>query len=308
MIDIDMQVSDINLTETQCPIISAQHAKTIVYSCKKCDTKFSRKDNLKRHMRKKHNEERYEDEDVNKKSVCIYPGCTRSFYHKTKLIGHIEHDHFVPCQTENIVFKSMKDFEKWKEQEEASNYIYFSKCSGTAEGKNASYSYFVCQRDGESRKYVKFSEPCREGAHKSRKGVVKLGTLCPARLQVKALSSGGVIVKYIKTHSHAIRFEDTQYHPTPKDIKLDIMDKISQGMAIKEIQLSLMKEEDENEDSFWRKRKRHFMSERSIREMKRKCKVMKLISIKSASIQYSFQCRNMLILRPAILQEKECWK
>ena len=274
---IDMQVSDTSLTESPCSK-EPQITKAIVYICKKCDTKFSRKDNLKRHMRRKHNEEKYEDEDVNKKSVCVYPGCTRSFYHKTKLIDHIEHDHFISCQTENIVFKSMKDFEKRKGQEEASNYIYFSKCSGTAEGKNASYSYYACQRDGESRKHINSSESSRERTLKNRKGFVKIGTLCPARLQVKSLFSGGVIVKYIKTHSHAIRFEDTQYHPTPKEIKLDIMDKIVKGMPVKDIQQSLMKEEDENDDSIWPKRMKHFMSERSIREMKRKLKVMKRLA------------------------------
>ena len=273
MLDIE------NHTETDLPQnVSKEEEKDqcgAVYKCKQCDTKCSRKDNLKRHMRKKHNQETYEDEDVNKKSVCVYPGCLKSFYHKTKLIEHIAQDHLLSCQVENVVFKSMQEFEKWKQQEEASNYVYFSKSSGTAEGKNASYSYYACQKDGAARSCSNPTEATGKRYRKSGKKLVKMGTLCPARLQVKTLCSGGVLVKYIKTHSHPIKFEDTQNHPLPSEVKQLILDKIAKGMPTKDIQQTLITGgyENEEEPNRWPNRKRHLVSERLIREMKRKFKV-----------------------------------
>ena len=292
MIHVDTQPANTNVSKSFGSEQPEHDDNGVAYLCKLCDKRFSRKDNLKRHMRVKHNVEKYDSEDVKKKSICVYPGCTKSFYHKTKLIEHIENDHYITCQTENMIFKSLKDFEKWKEQEEANHYVFFSKCSGTVGRKHASYSYYACQKDGNSRVHANMSEPQQNRCRKRRQGQVKLGTLCPARLQVKSLSSGGVIVKYIKTHSHPIKFEDTQYHPVPKAIKLEIMDKVTKGMCVKDIQESLIKGGDENEkeESFWPKKKRHFVSERSIREMRRKLKVIQEIGV---HLILSFTCKNL---------------
>lgn len=276
MFQLDMPASDVSLNEglTTETFESGQAKKE--FSCKECNANFSRKDNLKRHMIRTHKREHFDEEDVNKKNACIHPGCSKVFYHKTKLIQHIEEEHSVSLQTENIVFKTMQDFLKWKEQEEQNNYVFFSKCSGTTESKKASYSYYACQRDGTSQSHRKTTEPPRKTRRRNRKGLVRMGTLCPARLQVRTLHTGGVIVKYIKTHSHPIKFEDTQHQPTPMHIKEEIKNKIIEGATVKEIHQSLLEgtEEEKNSTDCWPQKKKHLVGERFIREMRRQLKVM----------------------------------
>ena len=149
---------------------------------------------------------------------------------------HLEKEHAVPCNAESKEFESEKQFLKWKEEEESSNYVYFSRQYGTSEGKETRYAYYMCQHDGNAAAHNKKCEPDRKTSRKNKKGVVKTGTVCPARMCVKtSLLTGMVTVNYIKSHSHEIPFKNTEHHPVPKNVKEDIKAKLSMQVPVNEV-------------------------------------------------------------------------
>lgn len=46
--------------------------------------------------------------------------------------------------------------------------------------------------------------------------------MCLSRLSVFVAADGGVKVKYIKSHTHSLNFEQSKYLPIPDQIKSDI--------------------------------------------------------------------------------------
>ena len=113
-----------------------------------------------------------------------------TFYHKTKMLEHLEKAHMVHTKSVRMSFPSASEFQNWKEEEESNNYVYFSKQCGTSTGNNFKYNYFVCQQDGHDKPHRKFDDQCRKTARRNSKGVVKSGLTCPARILTKPSLAG----------------------------------------------------------------------------------------------------------------------
>lgn len=197
------------------------------FDCDKCHGSFRRKDNLKRHYIKLHGEE-YVD-NVHK-TQCLYPGCEKLYYHKGKMLQHLEEDHGVDLKVEKLDFQSNNDFLRWKSEEETTKCVYFSKQYGNSKSNLSDVSYYMCQRDGVARSHKRHAEP-RKSPRRNRKGVTKTGHFCPARIMASvSLQTGHVNVKYIKSHNHLITPKDIEHHPIPVQEREQIKIKLAMGI------------------------------------------------------------------------------
>jgi hypothetical protein len=174
-----------------------------------------------------------EDDSNISKSKCLHPNCEKVFYHKSKMLKHMEEEHQVQSSSSHHSFSSEKEFLDWKEKEEMANSVYFSKQRGDKEGKSTKHSYYICQQDGSEQLHRTHDQPARKTDRKNTKGQIKTGTTCPARMSVHTNSGSGMIdVTYVRTHSHEPSFKDTEHHPIPKSIRTEIESKIVLGIPI----------------------------------------------------------------------------
>lgn len=170
-----------------------------------------------------------------KKERCLQPGCSQEFYHRTKLTAHLQKVHGVDVQTEEVCFKNFQQFLSWKEKEEAANFVYFSRRNAASETRLAKTYYFVCQHDGSDRVHRKKSEQ-NLGKKRNKKGRVRTGIVCPARMKVRVeKSTGEACLMYTKSHTHDISAKDTMHHPVPEQVKMEIVNKIQNGMSVNAI-------------------------------------------------------------------------
>ena len=120
------------------------------FTCNICDGKFSRKDNLKRHMRT-HETLFKDDRCIDVRTMCNFPGCTESFLRKVDFVKYLTDRRKIACSVESYTFASELEFQNWKEKEEVENLVYFSKQRGDRCCKKFRYVYYSCQRDGAER-------------------------------------------------------------------------------------------------------------------------------------------------------------
>ena len=217
-----------------------------------------------------------EDNSSVSRSQCLYPHCERLFYHKSKMMTHMEEEHEVQSACSLHSFSSEKEFLDWKEKEEMTNCVYFSKQRGDKEGKSTKYSYYICQQDGSEHPHRAQDDPARKTDRKNSKGQVKTGTICPARMSVHTDTETGKIgVKYMRTHSHEPTFKDTEHHPIPKSIRTEIESKIALGIPVTQIRRDLRgglgeRENRSDSTSTGQLRAYQFVSKRIMHEMHRK--------------------------------------
>ncbi|XP_014679533.1 PREDICTED: uncharacterized protein LOC106819405 [Priapulus caudatus] len=219
-----------------------------------------------------------DDDDTMAKTKCIHPSCKEMFYHKTKMLQHLEEEHGVGCEKSAHNFKTFAEFLEWKEKEEITNFVYFSKQKGVSVGKNTEYSYYICQLDGSEKPHRAKDEPSRKNDRRNKKGQVKDSTTCPARMLVhKSLETGEVDVNYIHTHSHVPSFHDTQHHPIPKSVQEQIKGKLALNIPVTQIIRDLrdgLGERNNRDDIVvGQLRAYQFISKRVMREMHRKMNV-----------------------------------
>ena len=156
----------------------------------------------------------------------------------------MEQEHGLEIQKKEMEFKSLEEFKKWKVEEETSKYVFFSSYRGPAANKSgkSSHLYFKCQKDGPNRPHRKLGEPGRKTERRNKKGSVKTGILCPARMICKVDGkTGKVNVTYIFSHSHPITSSDTLHQPVSVPLKKEIMEKLALGTPVKQVYKDLRK-------------------------------------------------------------------
>ena len=151
-----------------------------MFKCHICGVTYTRSTKLKAHARNKHNIEL--EMGNSKRTKCTYPGCEELFYHKSKMIDHLNEFHQVEAKKQVINFENEKLFMDWKEKEELKNFVYYSKQRGDGESKLLIHKYFICQHDGDERPHRKDGDPARKSNRKFRRGQIKTGSFCPSRI------------------------------------------------------------------------------------------------------------------------------
>ena len=167
----------------------------------------------------------------------------------------------------------MSEFMVWKEAEEAENYLYFSKQTSSRESSNYTYSYFVCQHDGDKKVHNKKGEPERKTDKKYKHGQIKTGLFCPARIIAKFDKSDNTVnVSYTRIHSHLIKPSDTIYQPLPKSLRSEIKTKLSLGVPVTTIYRDVREGKDERVkrgSADEKLTKRHLLKKSNITDIRR---------------------------------------
>ncbi|KAK3931041.1 DNA-binding protein Ikaros [Frankliniella fusca] len=192
-----------------------------LFKCLQCDQAFKRKDHLNAHA-KKCNSLVGNTSQQKKKTPCLIQGCDLSFYHKSSLIEHLNKFHqndvsIRPAETKS--FSSVKEFNKWKENEEESTFSYFTARKGQ---KLSLVKHFYCQHDGSAKLHS-----ARKTSKCNRKGRIKVGHFCIAKMTVR-IEKGAVHFEYYPTHNHMCRKEDLMHHPLPEEMSRYIDEKIAE--------------------------------------------------------------------------------
>lgn len=204
------------------------------FNCDKCSRKIKRKDNFKRHYQQVHKLE-YKDDIVkgNSKNKCIFPGCEEVFYHKSKMVDHLEETHKILVESETRKFSDFQEFLSWKEEEEITNFVWYPKKDERKISERFIYTSYVCQCNG-----------LKESPQKTKKRkTVKKNVICPARMLVKADKiNNEVTVKYIKSHNHKISCDSMEKKPIPKDVKEEITKKLLQNKSVDDVVSELHQE------------------------------------------------------------------
>ncbi|KAL0270220.1 UNVERIFIED_CONTAM: hypothetical protein PYX00_007692 [Menopon gallinae] len=256
--------------------------------CSKCGKHFSSNYNLKRHMTScklcpdDEKSPRYmcqcgrtysQEWDMKKHKLkckegkkkckhCLISSCNLLFYHKAQLIAHMKKDHNVKIQDPEILnFSCFEDFLSWKEREEEETYTYYSKQTGSNVSGVSVNTYYVCQHDGSDRTHT--STPRKTG-RRNKKGRMKTGRLCWSQMNVKQFKDGTVKVTYFPSHTHPLSIADTEHHPLPPSVTMEIKRQLSELKAESDDILT-----DENQEV--KKRKRQYgMTLRTLRALARK--------------------------------------
>ena len=111
--------------------------------CDVCSKVFNRKNNLRDTANWCIIQTEHVGKDNMKRSSCIYPNCKATFYHKTKKVKHLEKEHLIPCESDQLEFETEKQILIWKEKEEANIYVYFSDQYGSTTGDIYRYKYYT---------------------------------------------------------------------------------------------------------------------------------------------------------------------
>ena len=172
------------------------------WQCEICQRVVQRKSNLVRHYKHVHKQV-YLDRSTKTKHKCLHPECKEVFYHRTRLIAHCKNVHNVECETEELSFDDINDFFKWKIEEESGSFSYFSRRSAVKDFQSVRVYYFVCQHDGDAAPHVKKSEleqkTKQRDLKRNKKGRVRTGNVCPARMKVRQNKiSGGSLCTLCK--------------------------------------------------------------------------------------------------------------
>ena len=239
------------------------------YSCPQCTASYTRSNKLKMHMLDKHNFLMTEKHNF----FCDQQGCIESFFTKTKLIEHKKNEHQVKYKEATMTFPSMKEFFEWKEREELQNCVYFTKQQGDTKTELSRNIYFYCQYDGHDKTHRKSDEPLRKTNKKFKRGRIKTGNFCPARMFVcKNKFTNEVSVHYISSHSHTVSLENTKFHPMPVSMKNEVKAKLSLGVPIADIYKDLrsnLASRDNRNTEMENVTKEHLVKKSNITDLKR---------------------------------------
>lgn len=110
------------------------------------------------------------------------------------------------------ILKVLVSNEQFKEQESIKIHIRYVKQRQNKVNKDGSQSYtLVCHRDWVKRIHLKKGKSYLGKRKENIKGSCKIQKLGPSRMSVKIKSDGSVQVKYIKSHTHSLSFEESKF-------------------------------------------------------------------------------------------------
>ncbi|CAH1962748.1 unnamed protein product [Acanthoscelides obtectus] len=155
--------------------------------CHVCSEGFRTKFILTRHLKEMHGEVL----PITSSGVC--PLCDVDVKNGDNILAHLEKAHQVTVESEKLYFKSIEDFEQWREHICIDSLNHFAKARGVDNVKDGQRMYLNCHYSGKQRD--------RGSGIRQRNSdrICKRGKVCPARLVVTCTSEG-VEVIYYKTH------------------------------------------------------------------------------------------------------------
>lgn len=163
--------------------------KTYKYKCSFCSRQFNHINNLRFHERKFHSSSSV----PTKKSTHKCPLCGLDVTKKT-FFEHFHDVHNIRIETENLEFRSVEEFTRWKENMENESKSKFVKERGSCKNKYFNEHYYVCHRSGY---YISEGKGIRR---LKTTGSNKIDGICPAGFKVYEALNGKCSVSFRKTH------------------------------------------------------------------------------------------------------------
>ena len=204
--------------------------------CPVCKVSFKKFENLKNHKVKFHSNK---GQTVSRSSTsqrrhqpCIISSCSMVFQTTNQLIEHAVNVHDANIKIENVEFDTVNQFSDFRSKEELSSNTRFVRRSRPQVNKKGEKVYsLVCHRNGLVKSHRgKGVEPKTNRKHK--KGHCQTNSLCPARFSVCEHPDGKVSVKYVKSHTHSLSFEQSKYLPIPDSLKSEIVNMLALKIPI----------------------------------------------------------------------------
>jgi hypothetical protein len=160
------------------------------FKCTFCEKSFSKKFNLNRHLRNVHKQ------GVSGKLNVQCPLCPVSMTTTEQLNCHIETEHEIIIEKEDLKFKNNEEFLIWKSKEENLKICKFVKHRGAEKRGTVDVSTvtYYCHRSGT------FKSSGLGHHHLKVMGSNKINAECPAKIVAKIFKDASIEVKYIKTH------------------------------------------------------------------------------------------------------------
>jgi hypothetical protein len=162
------------------------------FQCDFCDKQYNLRNSLAQHLKRSHSSHLSEP-----KNKCIEPGCTKSFFNVANLRKHLDEEHQKDAKFEQFLFKSLEEFNSWKEDlEQKTNARYVTKTgTKTLSKQNSIVTSFECHRSGFARSQSRYDT----GNCTSK----KLNARCPA--QIRLFETGNeFMVHFYQMHSHKL--------------------------------------------------------------------------------------------------------
>ncbi|XP_062604065.1 uncharacterized protein LOC134265856, partial [Saccostrea cucullata] len=208
--------------------------KTGAKICPKCKVSFKKLSNLKSHIKKFHSSSvpSLSENTKRKLQPCMISSCAMKFLTIDQLLEHAINAHDADIKVEHLTFESLALFSDFRSKEEMSSNTRFVRRSRPQVNKKGGKTYsLVCHRNGPvSQHRAKGVQP--KTSRKNKKGHCQINNLCPARMSVCEMKDGKVMVKYVKSHTHSLSFEQTKYLPIPDSLKSEILNMLSLKIPI----------------------------------------------------------------------------
>jgi len=218
--DHEVIVSDLDLI----PVEDAQGGVEVQSSdpsstqCTTCGRVFATQSNLNRHRKRIHKEALPGNPSKNGRPRCGCGVCGLDLLNRVPLIKHLRDEHDIHVVTEDLSFKSMNAFQKWKAKIEIETKSDFKKKTDN-QYNNISY---ICTRSGHYNPHGENKRKLKE------QGSRKIGAVCPARILMTPCNGGRISVKYTRTHAgHKI---DPSHLQLTKELKEWVYQRLVEGI------------------------------------------------------------------------------
>ena len=87
-----------------------------MFSCDICGITTMRRDNMNRHMQRKHDATYKDERTLSARTICSYPNCNEEYFHKSKYIEYLSEKHHVDFQTIEKTSQICKNFFRGKKK------------------------------------------------------------------------------------------------------------------------------------------------------------------------------------------------
>lgn len=194
--------------------------------CPRCKGTFASKRNLVKYQRTVCGRQNTRTKKCNWQ--CPVSACGMTFYHASKLVQHavLCHDGLnIKTRTHN--FKSVADFENWKEAvENTTGYAYQKQRHVLSAEGRARYLHYVCQAQARLHD--------RRTTRRNVKGTVATGDPCISKMNV-TVQKRGVRVHHIVTHSHELSDSNWKHQHQSRAVRRWVKTQLAVGVHPKVI-------------------------------------------------------------------------
>ena len=166
---------------------------TLVHCCHYCNVDFDKSDTLRKHMKRKHNENSAE-----RNIKCAEDDCNKDFFNILAYRKHLEFDHSFQMVVRTEQFQTENEFLEWKKDFEHETNERYVKNKGIKKSASGVSRIFDCHRSGFEKKKTLLEADRTE----LLQGPGKLNSRCPAQMILKENDNCFELTFY-STHTHA---------------------------------------------------------------------------------------------------------